>query len=119
MVLVRSLLQIFDNCEFLLHSVRYVPELERNLLSISMFDDLGCCTRVEHGMLKILHGKVIIAKVSKTCALYILKGSDVIFHSSSASDEFHKKKNICDLRSRYDGCLEIVLEHLNEFCIRR
>ena len=34
-------LKMFDDRELLIHNVRYVPEFKRNLLSISMFDDLG------------------------------------------------------------------------------
>ena len=34
-------LKMFDDRERLIHNVRYIPELKRNLLSISMFDDLG------------------------------------------------------------------------------
>lgn len=56
---------MFDDHEFLLHKERYVPELRLNLSPINMFDDLGHCTRVEHGVLKILHGEVIIAKECK------------------------------------------------------
>ena len=37
-------LKMFDDRELLFHNVRYVPEFKRNLLSISMFDDLGYCT---------------------------------------------------------------------------
>ena len=46
-------LRIFDNKEMLLHDVRYVPELKRNLMSISMFDVMGYSTKVEGGMMKV------------------------------------------------------------------
>ena len=67
-------LKMFDDRELLIHNVRYVLELKQNLLSISMFDDLGYCTRVERGMFKISHDEVIIVKRSKICGLYILEG---------------------------------------------
>ena len=65
--------KMFDDHELLIHNMRYVPELKQNLLSISMFDDLGYCTRVEHEVLKISHDKLIIAKGSKICGQYILE----------------------------------------------
>lgn len=37
-----------------------------------MFDYLGYCTIVEHGVLKVLYGGSIITKGSKVCGLYIL-----------------------------------------------
>lgn len=72
---------MLDDREFLLHKVRYVPKFKHNLLSISMFDDLDYCTRVEHVVLKISHGEVIIAKKFKICNLYILEYSNVVVHS--------------------------------------
>lgn len=49
-------IKMFDDHEFLLHSVRYVLELMHNILSMSMFDDLGYCTIVENEVTGISHG---------------------------------------------------------------
>lgn len=61
---------------------------------------------------------MIIAKRSKIRDLYILEGSNIVVHSSSTSEDFHDKKQLWDLRLRHGGCLEVVLEHFNEICIR-
>lgn len=82
---------MFDDREFPLHNVMYVPVLGRSLLSISMFDDLCYYTRFVHEVLKVSHGEMIIAKGSKIYDLYILEGSNFVVHSSSASEEFHEK----------------------------
>ena len=55
-------LRMFDNKEMLLHNVRYVPELKRNLMSISMFDVMGYSTKVEGGMMKVSSGASVIAR---------------------------------------------------------
>jgi len=47
-------LKMFDDRDFLLKNVRYIHQLKRNLISISMFDGLGYCTRIERGMMRIL-----------------------------------------------------------------
>ena len=52
-------LKMFDDRDFLLKDVRYIPELKRNLISISMFDGLGYCTRIERGMMRISHGALV------------------------------------------------------------
>jgi len=78
-------LKMFDDRDFLLKDVRYIPKLKRNLISISMFDGLGYCTRIERGMMRISHGALVIAKGSKIHGLYILEGSIVIDHASVAS----------------------------------
>lgn len=61
-----------------------------------MFDDLGYHTIFEHGALKILYGGLIIAKGSRIYGLYIWEGSNVIFHSWSASEDFHDNEMLWD-----------------------
>jgi len=39
-----------------------------------MFDDFDYGTIIEHNMLKLSHGELVIDKGSKMCSLYILKG---------------------------------------------
>jgi len=78
-------LKIFDDRDFLLKDVRYIPELKRNLISISMSDGLGYCTIIERGTMRISHGALVIAKWSKIHGLYILEGSTVITHALVAS----------------------------------
>jgi hypothetical protein len=78
---------MFDDRDFLLKNVRYIPELKRNLISISMFDGLGYCTRIERGVMRISHGALVIAKGSKINGLYILDGSTVISNALVASVE--------------------------------
>jgi hypothetical protein len=73
------------NYDFLLQDVRYVPELEWNLVSISMFDGPDNSTRIEHGVLIFLHGALIIAKDLRMNGLCILDGFTVIDHASIAS----------------------------------
>ena len=68
-----------------LQDVRYVPELKRNLISISMFDLMGYITKVENGMMKVSTGASVIAKGRWSNGLYILEGSTVIGHVSVAS----------------------------------
>lgn len=76
---------MFDGREILLRDVRFVPELKQNLISLSMFDSLGYCTRIEHGVCKIEHDALITVKGSKMNGLYILDGSIVIGNASVAS----------------------------------
>jgi len=78
-------LKMFDGREFLLKDVRFVPEFKQNLISLSMFDSLGYCTRIEYGVCKISHGALITVKGSKMNGLYILYGSIVIGNASVAS----------------------------------
>src|SRR4051812_46984211 len=84
-----------------------------------MFVELGYFTKVEYGVLRISHGKVIIiTKGSTICELYILEGSNVIVHSSSESEEFYDKSRLWELRSKRGECHEVILENFNEFSKR-
>lgn len=83
-----------------------------------MFNDLSYCNRVKHVVLKISQDEVIIAKWSKICGVHILEGSNIVVHSLSASEDFHDKNKLWDLRSRHDDCLKAVSKHFNEFCKR-
>jgi len=78
--------------------VRYVPELKRNLISISMFDLMGYITKVENGMMKVSTGASIIAKGRRSNGLYILEESTVIRHVSVASQTMEDKSKLWHLR---------------------
>lgn len=70
---------MFDNHDFLLRNVGYVPKLKQ-FFSVNMFDNLGYHIRIGRVMLKVLNGALIIAKGSK----YIDIGN-----TSLASQYFH------------------------------
>ena len=93
-------LKMFDNREYLLKNVRYIPELKRNLISINMFDDLGYSTRILNGVLKISNGSLIIAKgnKNKSNGLFILEGSTIVGHASVASNTLIDKTKLWHLR---------------------
>nr|KYP46507.1 hypothetical protein KK1_031912 [Cajanus cajan] len=84
-------LRMFDNYDILLQDVWYVPELKRILLLISMFDSLGYTTKVEHGMMKISNGALIVAKGTKRNGLFILDGYTVIAHAFVTSQTLYYK----------------------------
>lgn len=65
---------------------------------LKMFDSVGYCTRIEHGVCKILHGALITVKGSKMNGLYILDGSIVIGNTSVASVVPHNNSELWHLR---------------------
>lgn len=62
-----SRLIFFYDCEFLIQNVRYILKLKKKMLLVSMLDDIGYCTRIERGVLKILYGSLIMSKGFKMC----------------------------------------------------
>ena len=108
-------LRMFDNREMLLQDVRYVPKLKRNLISISMFDLMGCTTKVDNGMMKVSTGASIIAKGRRSNGLYILEGSTVIGQAFVASQTMEDKSKLWHLRLGHiseKGLIELEKQHL-------
>ncbi|KAG8500185.1 hypothetical protein CXB51_004397 [Gossypium anomalum] len=84
--------KMFDGVVRTLSEVRHVPELNRNLISLSTLDSKGYRCIAESGVLKISKGSLVVMKGQrKTAKLYVLQGStvtsDVVVASSSLSDD--------------------------------
>ena len=58
--------------------MRYASDLKRNLISLSILDQIGCSFKVENGCLKVVKGSFVIMKGVKMDGLYILDGRTII-----------------------------------------
>ncbi|XP_047160823.1 uncharacterized mitochondrial protein AtMg00300-like [Vigna umbellata] len=81
-----------------LQDVRYVPELKRNLISISSFDLGGYTMKVEDGVMRVYSGDSEVVKGRRKNGLYILEGSTVIGHVSVASGKTENTARLWHLR---------------------
>ncbi|KAG8488964.1 hypothetical protein CXB51_016964 [Gossypium anomalum] len=84
--------KMFDGVVKTLIDVRHVPELNRNLISLSTLDSKGYRYTAESGFFKISKGFLFVMKGQrKTAKLYVLQGStvtgDAAVASSSLSDD--------------------------------
>ncbi|KAG8497073.1 hypothetical protein CXB51_008352 [Gossypium anomalum] len=84
--------KMFDGVVRTLSDVRHVPELKRNLISLSTLDSKGYRYTAESGVLKISKGSLVVIKGQRKFAkLYVLQGStitgDAAVASSSLSDD--------------------------------
>ncbi|KAG8489926.1 hypothetical protein CXB51_015938 [Gossypium anomalum] len=61
-----------------LSDVRYVPDLRKNLISLSILDLKGCRINIESSGIKVSRGALILLKGKRIDNLYILEGSTVI-----------------------------------------
>ncbi|KAG8485735.1 hypothetical protein CXB51_019086 [Gossypium anomalum] len=83
---------MFDGFVRTLSDVRHVPELKRNLISLSTLNSKRYRYTTESGVLKISKGSLVLMKGQrKTAKLYVLQGStvtgDATVASSSLSDD--------------------------------
>ncbi|KAG8499228.1 hypothetical protein CXB51_005739 [Gossypium anomalum] len=84
--------KMFDGVVRTLSDIRHVPELKRNLISLSTLDSKGYRYTAESGVLKISKGSLVVMKGQRKIAkLYVLQGStvtgDAAVASSSLSDD--------------------------------
>ncbi|KAG8503063.1 hypothetical protein CXB51_000814 [Gossypium anomalum] len=84
--------KMFDGVVRTLSDVRHVPELKRNLISLSTFDSKGYRYTTKSGVLKISKGSLVVMKGQRKIAnLYVLQGStvtgDAAVTSSFLSDD--------------------------------
>ncbi|KAJ4967885.1 hypothetical protein NE237_014586 [Protea cynaroides] len=74
-----------------LTDVRHIPDLKKNLISLSTLDSIGCSYTGGGGALKVYKGSLVVMKGNKVNSLYVLQGSTVTgsadVSSSSDSDK--------------------------------
>ena len=61
-----------DGTQLMLHNVRHVLEVKKNLISTSMLDDDGYVTSFGHGSWKVTKGALVIARGPKVDTMYSL-----------------------------------------------
>lgn len=90
-------LKMANGCQRTIRSVRYVPDLKRNLLSIGMLDADGFNIKVENGIMKVQKGSLTVMKGSRRDGLYILEG-ETIAGTSDATSAKEDKTRLWHLR---------------------
>ncbi|KAG8480597.1 hypothetical protein CXB51_024789 [Gossypium anomalum] len=81
--------KMFDEVARKLSDMRHVPELKRNLISLSTLDSKGYRYTAESGVLKISKGSLVVMKgQSKAAKLYVLQGFTVTGDAAIASSSF-------------------------------
>lgn len=63
-----------------LYDVRHVPELKRNLISLSILDKRGRNIKVESSVLKVIRGSTVLMKS------YMSDGLNVLYGTTKTSD---------------------------------
>lgn len=66
-------LKVKGNNILALEKTRYIPNLQRNLISLGVLDDLKYDILINKGYIKILRGSQLIVEALKRHGLYILQ----------------------------------------------
>ena len=82
-------IRMFDGIVRELKEVRYVPQLKRNLILVSILETLGLVVSIRDGVLKMTKGSMVVMKGVRQNNLYYLKGSTFTsqVETSSSSDD--------------------------------
>lgn len=83
----KIILKLENGYIYTFERVRYVPELNRNLISMGNFDDIGLQSKIGDGFLKVIKCSLVILKGIKRNEIYLVKANTVgndIAESSSA-----------------------------------
>lgn len=83
-------LKMHDGSIYDLKQVRHGPNLKRNLISLGMMDQIECIINVQHGVLSVVKGSLVLLKEN---GLYVFEGNTItgeVFMSSSFN--FYKIK---------------------------
>ncbi|KAG8485820.1 hypothetical protein CXB51_019217 [Gossypium anomalum] len=75
-----------------LSDVKYVPDLRKNLISLSILYLKGCRINIESSGIKVSRGGLVLLKGKKTGSLYILEGSTV-------TGEIGRPSSVMELKS--------------------
>nr|GFA67652.1 retrovirus-related Pol polyprotein from transposon TNT 1-94 [Tanacetum cinerariifolium] len=65
-------LQLKDRSSFVLHNVRYIPELKRNLISLGTLEKEGYTVNLQSGKIKVINGSRIVLSGTQGIIVYTL-----------------------------------------------
>ncbi|GJU59302.1 reverse transcriptase domain-containing protein [Tanacetum coccineum] len=67
--------QLKDGSSFVLHNVRYIPELKRNLISLGTLEKEGFTVKLQSGKVKVINGsRVVLSGIRRDNCVYSLDG---------------------------------------------
>ena len=88
-------MKMYDGTVRTIQQVRHVEGIQKNLLSMGQFDDLGCKMETEKGIMKIIRGALVIMKAEKVAAnLYLLKGETLVDGEGSVASSNNKRSSM-------------------------
>ncbi|KAG8501094.1 hypothetical protein CXB51_003171 [Gossypium anomalum] len=106
-------IRIHDGKVRTLSDVRYVPDLRKNLISLSILNLKGCRINIESSGIKVSRGALILLKGKRTGSLYILEGSTVTSEIGRPSFVTESKSTRLERRQlghRREKCMTVSLK---------
>ncbi|GJX74478.1 retrovirus-related pol polyprotein from transposon TNT 1-94 [Tanacetum coccineum] len=71
----KVMIQLRDRSSFVLHNVRCIPELKRNLISLGTLEKEGFTVKLQSGKVKVINGsRVVLSGIRRDTFVYSLDG---------------------------------------------
>nr|GFC62633.1 zinc finger, CCHC-type [Tanacetum cinerariifolium] len=81
-------LQLKDGSSFVLHNVRYIPELKRNLILLGTLKKEGYTVKLQSGKIKVINGsRVVLSGTRRDNCVYSLDGHAVVGELNASVEE--------------------------------
>ncbi|KAI5671187.1 hypothetical protein M9H77_11551 [Catharanthus roseus] len=93
-------IKMLDGVTGKLTEVRYVPNLPRNLISLSYLDSLGLSFKSKNGILHVCKGNLVMLKGFKRETLYILIGKMVCNFIALISNYYSRENYVVASKDR-------------------
>ncbi|GJX40791.1 retrovirus-related pol polyprotein from transposon TNT 1-94 [Tanacetum coccineum] len=126
-------LQLKDGSSFMLHNVRYIPELKRNLISLGTLKKEGYTVKMQSGKIKVINGsRVILSGIRRDNCVYSLDGhamagagkAGAVWFKHEAFGKFKELKQLVENQTgrtikklRTDNGLEFCNREFEQLCI--
>nr|GEV34387.1 tetratricopeptide-like helical [Tanacetum cinerariifolium] len=100
--IIKVRVQLTDRSSFVLHNVRYIPELKRNLISLGTLEEKGYTVKLQSGKIKVINGsRVVLSETRRDNCVYSLDGHAVAGELDASVEEkvslaqvWHKRLDI-------------------------
>ncbi|GJU15741.1 retrotransposon protein, putative, ty1-copia subclass [Tanacetum coccineum] len=117
--------QLKDGSSFVLHNVRYIPELKRNLISLGTLEKEGYTVKLQSGKVKVINGsRVILSGIRKDNCVYSLDGHAMAGELNASVEEKDSLAQLVDnqigrtvKKLRTDNGFEFCNREFEQLCI--
>ncbi|GJY73682.1 retrotransposon protein, putative, ty1-copia subclass [Tanacetum coccineum] len=83
-------IQLRDGSSFVLHNVRYIPELKRNLILLGTLEKEGYTVKLQSSKVKVINGStVILSEIRRDNCIYSLDGHAMAGELNASIEEKH------------------------------
>ncbi|GJX02707.1 retrotransposon protein, putative, ty1-copia subclass [Tanacetum coccineum] len=95
-------IKLKDGSSFMLHNVRYIPKLKRNLISLGTLEKEGFTVKLQSGKIKVINGsRVVLSGIRRDNCVYSLDGHALAGELNASVEEKDSLAQVWHKRLRH------------------